>query len=220
MLVFLKRRKQLIEIKRSRLAIDLLIVLIGWLYLMTGSRGGLLALAGLIVIPVLLSTNKDKIFRIIGLLLLVIGIVYVIAPIVLPDNIYLRLFTSGSYIDTIDSTKNRVAIWQYSWNSLLPEFKLMGFGSGLPKYMIGPYFGFAYRSLHNTYLTMIFEYGIIGLPIFISLLFILIKDAGKRKDSYSLGAMIGICFIIFFLDGYPRTYMWNILTYCGIHYLN
>lgn len=206
------------RIKLSKMIVFQIIsfVMTLFLFLLTGSRGGLVALAAWILI---LSTAKKRgrLIRILVIGLLVLSIIYVIAPLVLPNSIYLRLFTSDSYISTIASNKNRVAIWTYCFETLVPEMKFLGYGAGVPPYLIGPHFGYEFgRGLHNTYLSMFLEFGYIGLPIFIIFLVHLIRRCFRSKNREALALMIGIIIIAFFLESYPRTYFWNVLTYCSI----
>ena len=192
-----------------------LLVWILWLYFMTGSRGGLLAAIVFILIMTLYG-KRNKFMRILGVVAVAALVVFVVAPNVLPENIYNRLFLGDSYQSTMDSEKDRVAIWTYCYETLVPNIKFYGYGSGVPPYLIGPHFDMLYRGIHNTYFAMFLEYGVLALPFFLWLLGQLIKDAAKNKDRISVGAMLGVCVIIFFLESYSRTYMWCILTYCLI----
>ena len=188
-----------------------------FLLLLTGSRGGLVAVATWILI---LSTVKrrGRLFRILVIGLFVFSIIYIIAPLVLPSSVYLRLFTSDSYMSTIASEKNRVAIWTYCFEALVPRMKMWGYGAGVPPYMIGSYFGYLLRrGIHNTFLSMFLEFGYLGLPAFVMLLFLLIRRCISTKNREALALMVGIIIIAFFLESYPRTYFWNILTYCSVY---
>jgi len=190
-----------------------LLIWILWLYVMTGSRSGLLAAAMFIAVMTLYG-KRNKMIRILAITAVVSLIVLVIAPLVLPEDIYVRLFKSDSYQTTMDSEKDRVAIWTYCFDALVPNVKLLGFGSGVPPYLIGPHFDMPMRGVHNTYLAMYLEYGVLGLPFFLWFLICFIRDAVRNKDRICLGAVLGIIIIIFFLESYSRTYLWCILTYC------
>lgn len=190
-----------------------LLIWILWLYVMTGSRGGLLAAAVFVVVMTLYG-KRNKVTRIIAITAAVALIVFVVAPMVLPENIYIRLFKPDSYQDTMDSEKDRVAIWTYCFDALVPNIKFYGYGSGVPPYLIGPHFDMPLRGVHNTYLAMYLEYGILALPFFLWFLICFIRDAVKNKDRICLGAVLGIFVIIFFLESYSRIYLWCILTYC------
>ena len=209
------------RIKAGRCAVFQIVTFIMtfFLFLLTGSRGGLLALSIWIL---LISTvrKRGRLFRLVIIGILVISIVYVIAPFVLPTNVYSRLFMSDSYIRTIESSKDRGAIWGYCIEALVPNIKPWGYGAGVPPYLIGPRFGHLYRGIHNTYLNMFLEFGYFGLPIFILLLIHMIRRCVASKRRECLALMIGIAVIAFFLESYPKTYFWNVLTYCSICTIN
>lgn len=187
-----------------------------FLFLLTGSRGGLVALAAWILIKSL-EKKRRRFFRIVVISILILSVVYVIAPVVLPDYVYLRLFTRDSYMATVVSEKNRVAIWAYCLENLVPGMKPWGYGAGVPPYLIGSHFGYALqRGIHNTYLNMFLEFGYIGLPVFVLLLVRLVRRSYISNKRETLALIVGIIIIAFFLDSYPRTYFWNVLTYCSI----
>lgn len=187
-----------------------------FLFLLTGSRGGLVALATWILI-ISTAKKRGRFFRIIVIGLLALSIIFLIAPIILPSSVYLRLFTSDSYMSTVVSNKNRVAIWKYCLEYLVPGMKPWGYGAGVPPYMIGSHFGYALkRGIHNTFLSMFLEFGFMGLPAFVGMLVHLIRRSINSKNREALSLMIGITIIAFFLESYPRTYLWNVLTYCAV----
>jgi len=193
----------------------LILLLVIWLFIMTGSRGGLLAAAAFAYI-VGMYGRKNKTLRIVLLAVVALAAVYVVAPMVLPASIYDRMFNMDSYQSVITSPKNRVAIWTYCFTALVPGIPFYGYGTGVPPYLIGGHFGYVYRGIHNSYLAMFLEFGYLGLPLFLGLMACITAKLAKNTDRICLGAMVGILIIIFFLESYSRTYLWCILTYCMI----
>ncbi len=188
-----------------------------WLFLMTGSRGGLLALFAFITVIFLYgSEKKNKITKFVVAALIIFAVVYFVAPYVLPDSIYSRLFLIDSYKQTYYSGKDRAAIWKYCVQYIVPQTPIWGNGSGVPPYLIGHRFGLEYRGVHNMYLCMYMEYGLLALPLYIVFIANIFKSNIKTKNKYCVGALVGICIIAFFLESYSRTYLWNILAYCII----
>lgn len=202
------------EQKNVAVTIGIMIVVI-LLYFLTGSRGGLLALATWIFLMGI-RNRKGRFIRIALIGFLVSTVIFVIAPLVLPSSIYSRLFTSDSYMSTVMSEKNRVAIWEYCFKELVPEIKLWGYGAGVPPYLIGSHFGRVARGIHNTYLCMFLEYGVLGLPAFLFFLWSIAKRNLKKGNWSCFCMVIGISIIIFFLESFSRTYLWNVLTYCSV----
>ena len=196
---------------KSDLFNKVLLVIITWLYFMTGSRGGLIALVAYIFIVYFFSHKRKMRFLLVGIL---VGMFfYGIAPYILPTNIYDRLFTISSYEMTLNSTKTRVAIWTYCIEEVIPQMEWYGLGTGVPPYIIGGHFGYIYRGIHNTYLAMYMEYGILGLPVFLFFLLKIYKDRKCSRDIRSIAILVSTCIIIFFLESYSRTYFWIILVY-------
>ena len=195
------------------------LLMVTFLFLLTGSRGGLLALITWLFIAVIWN-RRGRLFRIILITVFFVFAVFVIAPVILPESVYARLFSKSSYISAVSSDKNRVAIWRYCFEALIPGIKPYGYGAGVPPYLIGSYFGRVTRGIHNTYLCCFLEYGVFGLPALLVLLLSIIKRNYSDRNWTCLGMMVGIVIIAFFLESYSRTYFWNVLTYCSINTLH
>ena len=65
--------------------------------------------------------------------------------------------------------------------------------------------------MHSTYVTMLCEYGLFGLPVFLGLLWSLFRRKIKENDLSEAALLAGMCVIIFFLDAYSRKFLWNVI---------
>ena len=182
------------------------------LFLMCGSRGAMIGLIVSILILVIRKAKKDM-TKSMGILLFILAVFILLilcADKILPPYIYNRLFIASSYT----GTSSRVVLWQYFFRNSYFKSPIIGFGCFGPYYEIGGVVGRQYYSLHNAYISMIGEYGVFYLPVFLVFLF----SIWKRISLYDLNQctlpFIGICVIIFFLDGYETKYFWNMILYC------
>lgn len=135
---------------------------------LTYSRGGWLGLVIAIITFLLLISVKTL------LLLIPFGIIGILY---LPASILQRLGTIGKLQDS--SNFYRYNLWNMSLN-IVKDFWISGIGIGyLPFMKISPFYlgSISPYHTHNTFLQVAIETGIIGLMIFIGLIFTLIKTS-------------------------------------------
>ena len=128
----------------------------------------------------------------------------------LPDYIRGRIFESESYQNTIDAEENRVAFWRIAFRDIIPNSLPLGVGAGCTVYGFLQYYGHI-RGMHNTYINMICEFGILGIPAFLYMLWCIMKAKFTQRKPVELGLLLGIMVIILFLDSYAKKFFWNVI---------
>ena len=174
--------------------------------LMTGSRGALLSVLVMFVVYYLASGKIKKASAILGGALVFVVLLFMIRRF-LPAELMFRLFSITNYTS---GGAGRTSIWEIVLQKIIPEMGLFGLGAGCASVSLVEYFGFA-RGVHNTYLNMFCEYGLLGLPAFVIMLVFLFKHTMKRRFYIGVALLACICMAIFFLDSYAKKYFWNVI---------
>lgn len=178
--------------------------------LLTGSRGGLLAIFGSILLYtfIWMKDNRIKLSSIIKLfsLILLISIFFNITIDMLPESVGQRYDTSYTVNDAGGS---RVGIWENALNSYeqLPVFnKLFGTGAGTIGYI------FIHGGVsHNIWIESLLEIGIIGTCVLFTLYFLFFTKSYKSKEYVVSASFIGYMVMAMFLSLYSYKPIWNIL---------
>lgn len=119
-----------------------------------------------------------------------------IAPLVLPDNVIIRFTSIGNMEDT--STAIRVKIWLSSLG-MGKDFILTGLGLGTAAYAFAyPFYAYYYipaHHSHNTFFQVLIEGGIIGLLLFLLIIWRFIKHMTlcyhqEEKKDRSIAIMV------------------------------
>lgn len=145
--------------------------------LLTGSRGAML---GFLVGVGILLMNRKMILQ--GLFLA--GLFVLLTPL-LPDFLYERLF-ENSYDD--GSNSQRIEDWMAGLNAFVKS-PLLGNGCDWPEDII-------YRELrlkltaHNTYITFLMHFGIIGIGFLLSIFYPMVVVIVRNKNMRGLLAML------------------------------
>ena len=180
---------------------------------MSGSRGALVGL-GVAVLVMAIFGARDwgliKAFAMVGGSFALV----IVAAMLLPDVISDRLFGKGAFMRDINADGARADIWGVVWENVLPATAPWGYGSGMAPYVLQDWFGQP-KGVHNTYLTLLVEYGILGLPLVLVMIWALLKTA-RRESVVVLGCLVTLLVISFFLDAYAKKFLWNILMYVAI----
>ena len=172
--------------------------------LITASRGGLLSILAALVVVILskLSSHEIKISS--GILIFMIG---AIALHFLPQVASERLLKFDTYTDTYASGRSRLTIW----GGLLSDFDttwIIGHGVGSTI----SYFQMLYGKIlgvHNTFLLVLYEVGIVGFVLFIYPYVSLIIYHFKEKNTEIVSLIVGALVSSFFLDSLNLRYLWN-----------
>lgn len=154
----------------------------------TFSRGCWL---GIIMGIALLAMIIDRRFMLLGIIALLLS------PLFLPATIVNRFMSIGDMTDS--STSYRVYIW-FGTIAMLKEYWLSGVGLGITSfnrvYPIYSYNGVVAPHSHNLYLQLMAEHGIVGIVIFIGIIYNFYKEAAinmkKKKDLVLAGVISGM----------------------------
>lgn len=132
--------------------------------LLTGSRGAFLAAAvALMIIPLTLG-RTGMAMRISAAVALVVSIYA--AAVLVPATTWSRLGTMQSEIEG-GTLNDRKLIWQAGLQAF-PEHPILGWGPAGFHWAVTPILGYPIAA-HNTFLSVLVEYGLIGFPIFIAI---------------------------------------------------
>jgi len=181
---------------------------------LTGSRGAVIALFSGISYIIFYTYRKINNKQAIFLVVFVIIISYLVLNY-LPGDLIERLFTINSYLSDKDVYGTRSGIWKNIITYVIPQMPLCGFGAGVSGYILIDFYGYI-KGVHNTYLNMILEYGILGLPLFLVFIIYLYKYIKKRGNILYNSILISMLLVIFFLDSFEKKYFWNAMMFLVI----
>ncbi len=170
---------------------------------MSGSRGGVLGLStGMIVYLVfwIFKNKKGNVFvRIffVGLLLLLLAfsILFQVDQTLLKRLMPSTFETGGG--------SGRLFLWDIAL-SFWGENPILGIG-------LGGFSGITGKTVHNTYLLVLVEMGVLGFLCWFSALIYLLIHLWKKKNYFMLSMLLSMMVVIFFLDAYQKKFMWNVL---------
>lgn len=204
----------LVVLRKYRVLSISTIIVNAYSLFMTGSRGGLISLMCVGIVLLFTSSNRKHIVNKIKLILiiaLICGALFYIANRFLPMDIFERLFAFSSY----EGGSERDIIWKNGWQLLTSELNFL-FGAGW-----GAYYGYNgfYVAMHNTYLSMLCDVGIVGCLIF----FVPICKAIFRllKNSEPFSVLLLTCGFVpsFFLEAINKRFFWNVIIFLFIIYV-
>lgn len=179
---------------------------------LTGSRSGLIAL----LLIVLLSLNTSWKTRLsIGIPLVLF--LFVVLPLVaqhVPEGLLDR-FSLKAITGQEAESGTRLLIWKRALHSLNGIKVFFGYGSGASQTVIGNALGRGDAAIHNHYLAMVVETGIIGFLFMNVPIFKMFKDTFK-KDKGAAVAFAGILLMAFFLDVVTTKFFWAALILLSI----
>lgn len=174
--------------------------------LMTGSRGGFVSLIMVILVYMLLSGVLKNIYVFLLTFLMAVLLVSFL-PQLLPEALSRRMFMVENYTG---GGAGRRELWAIAVHGILPHVGFLGFGAGSAGIKMQEQIGYI-KGIHNTYLTMIVEYGVLGLPAFLTMLVSFYSNMKKRNYIIGASMLAGICVTIFFLDSYAKKFFWNVI---------
>lgn len=186
-----------------------LAVIIAMVILYTGSRGGIIALAIMTFVFLLLERAYRRISYIVFFLALVFIFLRFVLP-AMPQNLIDRLGLQRIMNDMSTNERQRGFLWYYAITNVIPSMRPWGVGAGCAPLTMSSIYG-SPKGIHNTYLTMCVEYGVLGLPVFLLVLWTLFRNEQKEGNHLEAALLVGICAVIFFLDSYAKKFFWNVL---------
>ena len=162
-----------------------------YIVLLTGSRGGLIAIIASICAFVILERNKISKSRLL-LLYLLFGSVsfYIVTHL---SNIV--SFSERYTLDEVISSggTGRVDIWDFGWKTFL-DFnnfnKFFGSGIATTNYLFSIH-GFKIKVMHNIFLETLVEIGIVGIILYTYMICSFLIASYKNKNYYSFSILIG-----------------------------
>lgn len=179
---------------------------------LTGSRGGLLTEIAIIAVLALfyIQKGRHKLFFIIGLVLILFSLNYLIQNY-LPTDIYYRLFEVSTY----EGGSERTEIWGNAFELMRSDILFYLFGAGW-----GSYYGYNgyYVVMHNTFISMLCDTGIIGLLLFYSPIVKATKYLYKEKCILPLLLLVAGFVPSFFLEAINKRFFWNAVMFLLMFY--
>lgn len=178
--------------------------------LLTGSRTALIALIAIMLVFIIFAYPGKRLKNFIVLLLLA-AVIYLIISKYMPEKLYNRLFGIERYSMSTD-TNSRTYIWNNAFTYVIPHIPFWGVGLGnapVSMYGIAGY----YVGIHNTYITMLMEFGLFGIPVFIMWLVRTLKAMIKNHLVIGIAAMVGLIIVMMFIDIYRAKFMWSSIAY-------
>lgn len=187
------------------------LILGSFVVLLTGSRGGLIAIGVVILFWFLFMKPfniLNLIFRV-SVIFLLFVIFLMVAPYVLPPNTINRLFNFFG-----DGGSGRLQLWIDAFN-LFKTKPLLGGGWGAATYFNKRF----PQAVHNTYLSMLAEGGIVSFSLFIYPYFILIFKGIKKGNKFPLLMLSSMFILCFFIDAINKRFIWNalIISYFSLY---
>lgn len=180
--------------------------------LKTGSRTGLTTLAIVALAIFFTSVRKEGLSAFKGVIIGTIALVtlYFVVKKYLPQNTFDRLFD----FDTYEGGSNRDILWENALELFKKDLNPI-FGAGW-----GANYGYngIYKVVHNTYLGILCDVGILGFLLFFVPIINAILKLWKRCD------ILPICFFItaavpaFFIEAINKRYFWNAVILLFLYY--
>lgn len=199
--------KNIVE-KRRIFISSICVVLFLFIALLTGSRGGILAIALAVITYLLFYSKSDKN----KLKKLFIGLITGILLLILISNLLKFLSPEIAQRFTLKNVQEsggtgRTDIWKYYLNVFdeSPALrKIFGYGSGtvLNLYEKVP---------HNNWIQLLIENGIVGEIIFVLLIISFLKTAYKNNNIYLFSVLIGYIGLTISLSLFSYKPLWGIM---------
>lgn len=193
----------LVAEKRMRPVSILLLLVNGYGIMLTGSRMGFLLIIAITAMMVLVPNTEDTFsarafLRKLAILVVVLAVGIWIVGRFLPEASLDRMLAFDEYSEG----SGRAVKWSIALQKIL-ERPLFGWGWGG--------YSFIGSVLHNTYLTILCDGGIVGLTLFLIPVGTALVHLAAEK--YQLGVLILITGLLcaFFLDAINKRFLWNTL---------
>lgn len=186
--------------------------LIAFFMLLSGSRTALLAILVILMVYAFWGSSEKKIRNIIILIVLACTVYFLMSKY-MSSKLFERLLGQGQY--TISDSNSRTNIWLNAIKYVVPTMMPWGFGTGNSPAAMSSVAGY-YQGVHNTYISMFLEFGILGLPVFLSFLIRMLKRFFQSRETVGMAALSGMMVVMMFLDTYKTKYMWLVIMYCVI----
>ncbi|MGP4079196.1 O-antigen ligase family protein [Pseudalkalibacillus sp. R45] len=180
----------------------------------TGSRGAFITIGfALIILSIYKFRSNGRYYfsiKSIAKSMLVLTIVVVFLNIFVPESLLSRILEFTSY----ESGSERTNIWAFAIERLASS-PLIGYGVGSFPEVANTYYGI-HKGMHNTFLMVLFEVGIVGFIFFVSFIINLFLKAINQKHYFALAILFTALIPSLFLDSLVKRFFWNGLILCYI----
>ena len=171
---------------------------------LTGSRSGVLAVLLIMLMCVNSSWKARLCIGIPILLVLIFGIPILIQH--LPEE-FLKRFSIAAFTGNEAESGARLIIWQHAVKSLANFKWMFGYGVGASQTIIDNLMGQDY-AIHNHYLAMLVEVGIVGLGFILYPMLRMTHFVWKEDKGVFIG-FLGILLMTLFLDVVTTKFFWS-----------
>ena len=187
-------------------------LVIAYYVLLTGSRSGLIAL----LMHVLLSINTSWKTRL-SIGIPVVVILVIVFPLVvqyIPEELLDR-FSLSALTGQEAESGTRLLIWGRALSSLQGIELLFGYGTGASQTIVGNALGRGDAAIHNHYIAMLVEFGVIGF-LFVNVPILKMLKAMAKKDKCMTISFLGILLMACFLDVVTTKFFWSAMILLSI----
>lgn len=175
--------------------------------LMSGSRGGLLAF-GLGLLAYIFEAKDFSKWKIVLLLIIVLGLTPFAIQLLLPQNLASR-FTIESVLSS--GGTGRINIWIRAWEifKISPLLRqLFGYGFGTFAYLQQRFFQI-YCAAHNDLIQLLLEVGVIGIALYLLMWFDFVKVTLKKKSPLPIAFLVCVAIGSLSMEMLVKKMLWN-----------
>lgn len=169
------------------------LILYFYLILISGSRGGLIAIvSGAVAYLITYGDKKNKHIIRKLILLTIAGFVIISMIDYLPEYLRLR-FTIDNVVE--DGGSGRTQLWKQAidlFSNANVFRQLFGFGTASVRWCFAHYGYYEVNVVHNMFLETLTELGVIGLCLYSTAIFSFIKVAFKLKDKFAFAVIFSM----------------------------
>lgn len=204
----------LVEKERKKHKVLKLVIVVVILYyvIRTGSRGGLLSIAVVTAICVAMGVKKNA-WKI---LLLIVAALFAVPYMLtfLPEDLMER-FSLDAMLGRTTESSSRLEIWSVAWEAIRSGNFILGYGAGNAQTVIGS--SYVHDSAtHNAYLAQLLELGIVGLGLFCGVMWSTVRELFRNKYIRLGVAFVGIIVTAMFLDVITTKFFWATMMLLSI----
>lgn len=194
----------------ARVALWALVGALLYAILLTGSRGTVVGLILAMSSYFVVSQRTSSRSQTLGVLAAG-GVVAWFVGTRIPADVAERLWGTGAYFRDLEGAGTRSGIWRVLLRDVLPQLPPWGAGAGNAPGQLVSAFGYE-KGVHNMYLSFLVEFGLFGLLVFGTFLFLLFRVAQRGNPLY-FALLVSILTVSFFLDAYPKRFFWSTVTF-------
>jgi O-antigen ligase len=191
-------------IKRKKIIDFIFFIIIFYGTYKTGSRAAILSIVLSVVIIFLSSINSKRIKYVYYIAFILFTIILFL---IMPSSIKDRYFDFNKYQDGSNAIR---LIWWTSALHLFSKKPLIGYGPVTTDIINMDITGLT-NVVHNSFLSILVQYGIIGFFVFLLIPINLFIKSVKNKNILVIAALANICFACLLIEGTLNLALWIIL---------